>query len=83
MRRQRIQKRVAIEAIVTLHADLEGAVGQRPRDTEQNVAFTQLAIVQSNLASLVHLAGDQSGRAGDAAAVLAAVGQVDACSRSV
>ena len=58
-------------------ADLEGAVAQRSRNAEQDIALRDLTIVQRHLPPLIDLAPRQLGRAGDAAAVFAAKGQIN------
>ena len=78
MRLQRIEKGIAIEFVVTFDADLKRAIRHRPRNAEHDVAIADLAIVQRHLPMLIDCAGSQFSRAGDAAAVFAAVGQIDA-----
>ena len=43
MRRERAGEGVAIEPVVALDADIEGAVAQRPGHAEENIAVGELA----------------------------------------
>ena len=61
---------------MALHPHLERDVALGPGDAEDHVAVGDLAVVEGDLAALVHLARDQLGGAGDAAAVFAAIRQI-------
>ena len=78
MRLKRIEKWVAIELVVAFDTDLERAIRQGPRDAEHHVAIADLTIVQRHLPTLIDFAGSQFGRTGDAAAISASVGQINA-----
>ena len=78
MRFQGIDKWVSVKFIVTFNADVEGAVGLGPRDTQYDVPIVDLAIVQCHLAALIDFSGNEFRCTRDATAVPAAVRQIDA-----
>ncbi len=78
MRLERIEERVAVEFVVAFHADIEGAVRQRPGHAENDVAVVELAVVERHLLRLIDVAGSQLRGAGDATAVSTAVREIDA-----
>ena len=78
MRRQRAGEGVAVELVMALDADLQRAVAQGTGNAQYDVAVVELAVVQRALRLLIDPAADQLGRAGDAAAILAPVGQIHA-----
>ena len=77
MGRERVEEGVAIKFVVAFDADFQCAIAHRAGDTQQNIAIVDLAIVQRHLPALIHFASGQFGRTGDAAAVFAAIGQID------
>ena len=59
VRLQWVYKRVSVKFIVTFNADLEGAVGLGPCDTQYDVAIVDLTIVQSHLAALIDFSSNE------------------------
>src|SRR6056297_3671130 len=78
MRLQRIEEWVAVEFIVAFDTDFQGDVGSRAGNAKQDIAVVDLTVVQGHLAALINLTCDEFRRAGDAAAVFAAIRQSDA-----
>ena len=77
MRCQRVEKRIAIQFVMALGANLKGTVTFCPRNAQNNIAVCDLPVVQRHLCPLVHLAVNQFRRTGDTAAIFAAIGKVD------
>lgn len=78
MRGQWIKEGVAVKFVVTLDADLKGAVAHWAGNAHNDITIVDLAVVQRHLRLLIDFAADQLGRTGYAAAIHAAIGQVDA-----
>ena len=75
---ERIQKRVAVERPVAFDTDFQSDIRNWPCNTQDHVTIRNLPVVERNLTPLIHLAQTQPCRAGDATAVLAPIGQIDA-----
>jgi len=75
---QWIKEGIAVKFVVALNADLKGAVAHWAGNAQNDIAIVDLAVVQGDLRLLIDFAADQFGRAGYAAAIHAAIRQVDA-----
>jgi hypothetical protein len=77
--REWVGERISIKLVMALHADGKSAIAERAGHAQQNITVGQLPAIERNPGPLVHLALEQLGRAGDATAVAAAIGQRDPC----
>src|SRR5687768_9585851 len=75
MRRQWAGEGISVELVMTLDADIERAVAQRPGNAEEDIAVGELPPVQRDAGALVDLARQQPRRTRDAAAVTTAIRQ--------
>ena len=73
-----IKEGVAVKLVVTLDADLKGAIAHWPGNAQNDITIVDLPVVQRHLRRLINLTTDQLGGTANAATILAAVGQVDA-----
>ena len=63
---------------MALYPDLQSDVGRRARNAQDYITVGDLAVVEGDLSALIHRAGLQFRRAGNAAAIFTAIGQIDA-----
>ena len=76
--RQRIKERVAIKFVMTFNANFQCDIAGGTCDAKNDIAIVDLAVVERHLTALIYLSGGELCRTGDAAAVFASKGQIDA-----